>query len=287
MDNIIFHADDYGATAHISEDILECIQKGRCRSISILPQIIQSENAGYIDKLAPYKDNIRISIHLNIAEGHCLSKASGVSLLVDERGMFNTSFFKILMWSYSAKRNELKRQLKSEIGAQIDALKGVSVPLCIDSHQHYHMIPLFLETVLECIGERGLKLEFIRVPAESLLPLLKNIDLIFTIRPINLVKNFVLNILYILDKKMLQPYQDKTAVFFGIMLSGKMDKQRVFRLLPEFEKIAQRRRLGLEVLAHPGGEKDINRLMDSGNSDCALFYADSGRAVEKEMMLSL
>lgn len=283
MAEIIFHADDFGATPQVSENILECIEKGRCSSISMLPQDKYFDES--MAMLGAVKEKVRISIHLNIAEGPCLSAKEKVPLLVDERGMFNTSFFKILLWSFTPMRSRLKTQLKHEIGAQIDALKEVSVPLRIDSHQHYHMIPLFLETVLECVEERKLTIDFIRIPAESLVPLFKNPDLIFTVRPINLVKNIVLNTLNILDAGMLKAYRSRTAVFFGIMLSGGMDKERVERMLPAFEKIADKKGLPLEVLAHPGGESNAAMLMDQKNRDCAEFYMGEGRRIEKQMLM--
>lgn len=299
--DIIFHADDFGANTEISEHILDCYREGALTSMSVLP------NSPYLDAcmelFTPYRGQVHVSIHFNLAEGHCLSEPAKIPWLVDERGMFAISFFKVLCLSLTGKRKELKRQIKAEVRAQLERMLPYIDTLRLDSHQHYHMIPVVLECILEAVhelpqtqaGKKWLsaspehraEIEFIRIPAEPLTPFLGHPALYRTYRPINFVKNIVLNVLNVMDRKLLAPYRGRSAVFFGILLSGGMDLARVTKLLPDFERIAERRGLSLEALCHPGGVERPDGLMDTENKDCVAFYTSEGRKKEKEMLTGI
>lgn len=282
---MIFHADDYGACREVSEHILDCCRKGALNSLSVLPN--GRDPDGCMRMLEPYRDKVKISIHFNLAEGHCLAEPSQVPLLVDERGMFHISFFKVLLWSFTGKRKELRRQIELEMSAQLARILPYVKSVRVDSHQHYHMIPLVLKSILKVVEQSGREIEFIRIPAEPLKPFLKHPELWLTFRPINLVKNLVLNVLNLMDMRILKIYRRKSAVFFGILLSGGMDLKRVRRLLPDFQKIADRKNLPLEILCHPGGVQSPEALMDIENTDCVRFYTSEGRKTEKEMLMNI
>lgn len=283
--NLIFHADDYGINKEVSEHILDCHREGALNSLSVLPNGAYLEEA--MKQLKPYRENIKISIHLNLAEGPCVAEPSKVPMLVDKRGMFCLSFFQVLKLSLGRKRKDLERQIYREIKAQIERMLPFTDTFRLDSHQHYHMIPVVLKSILRVLEEKKWKIEFIRIPAEPLRPFLKKPEFYHTYRPINLIKNLVLNFLYAADKKYLVSYRKKTAVFFGILLSGGMDIKRVSALLPEFEQIAERKGLPLEILAHPGGVKSVENLMDKENEGCMEFYMSKGRKEEKKMFLTI
>lgn len=286
--NTIFHADDFAACPEVSQHILDCKQNGILHSVSILA------NSPYLHEcmqmLRPYSDTLKYNIHFNIAEGPCLSNPSDLSLLVNEQGMFCTSFFKILLMSCGKKRTVLKQQLELELSKQLNLLLpylGKHNGIRIDSHQHYHMIPVVLDAILSAVKKSGKKIEFIRIPSEPIVPFLKHPSLYFSYRPINFVKNIVLNILKYGNAGRLKPYQSKTAVFFGIIMSGRMDLKRISALLPDFMKIAEKKKLPLEILAHPGQISDVNELLDPNNDNCKSFYMSSGRNIEKEMLLHI
>lgn len=300
-EHIIFHADDFGANREVSAHILDCYKEGALSSLSVLPNGRDLDACMQI--LEPYRERIKVSIHFNLAEGHCVAAPAEVPLLVDGRGMFHISFFKVLVLSFTPKGKELKRQIKTEMKAQLVRMLPYITTLRLDSHQHYHMIPVVLESILESVeelprtekgkhwlaanGMREPAIAFIRIPAEPLSPFLKHPELWRTFRPINLVKNLVLNVLNLMDVRILKPYRRKSAVFFGILLSGGMDLQRVRRLLPEFQKIADRKKLPLEILCHPGGVEQPESLMDIKNTDCVRFYTSEGRKIEKEMLVKI
>lgn len=285
---IIFHADDFGANREISEHILDCFREGALNSLSVLPN--SPHLAECMDLLEAYRQEIAVSLHLNLAEGLCLAEPESIPFLIDERGMFSISFFKLLLLSYTPKRKDLKRQLQIEMKEQIKKMLPYVTELRLDSHQHYHMIPIVLDSIFAAIKElkqEGIcvpEITFIRIPAEPLLPFLKHPKFWGTYRPINFIKNMVLNVLNRMDRSLLKPYYKKSAVFFGILLSGKMDLERISILKKDFLKIAEKRELPLEILAHPGGVKKPDELLDIQNRDCVRFYMDEGRQIEKEML---
>ena len=150
---IIYHADDYAACREVSEHILECYRNGALCSLSVLPNGNALEES--MELLAPVQDQIKVSIHFNLAEGHCVAEPSQVPLLVDERGMFHISFFKVLLWSFTGKRKELRREIELEMSAQLARMLPYVKSVRVDSHQHYHMIPIVLKSILKAVEQSG------------------------------------------------------------------------------------------------------------------------------------
>lgn len=282
--NVMLHADDYGYNIEVSNDIIECIKEGTLHGISIMP------NSPYFDEsmeiLQASKVDVSKAIHFSISEGPCLSNKNDVKLLVNENGMFCLSFFKLLLLSIGPKRKELKKELKLEIRAQLKKAKPYLDEINVDSHVHYHMIPLVLKSILEVIKEEGYEINYLRVPAEPLKPFIKNIK-IGGFNLVNIIKNIVLNVLAFSDRKMLKEYKDKTAVFFGIVMSGHMDIDRVSALLPEFKKIAGKKNMDVEVLAHPGRANSMETLLDPSNIEYSKAPLSEDRHIEKKMFMEI
>ena len=282
--NVMLHADDYGYNIEVSNDIIECIKEGTLHGISIMP------NSPYFDEcmkiLKESGVNVSKAIHFSISEGPCLSNRNDLKLLVNENGMFCLSFFKLLLLSIVPKRKELKKELKLEIRAQLKKAKPYLDEINVDSHVHYHMIPLVLKSILEVIKEEGYEINYLRIPAEPLKPFIKNIK-IGGFNLVNIIKNIVLNVLAFSDRKMLKEYKDKTAVFFGIVMSGHMDIDRVSALLPEFKKIAGKKNMDVEVLAHPGRANSMETLLDPSNIEYSKAPLSEDRHIEKKMFMEI
>lgn len=279
----IFHADDFGACREVTEQIMQVFNMGNLDSVSVLPNGRYFDEAIEILKKTP---SLKYSIHFNITEGHCLANKDEVNLLVDSRGMFNVSFFKILIKSYLPGRKKLKQQIKEELKAQFNRMIPYMDSLRIDSHQHFHMIPMVLDCILEIVDESNKKIEFLRIPTEPLIPFFTTIG-VHEIKPINIVKNLVLNSLALINARKLRQFENKSALFFGMVFSCEMDYERVEKILPKMLKIAKKRGKRLEVLAHPGGCSLVSELMDTDNDLCREFYMSEMRNIEKDMMFRL
>lgn len=281
---VIFHADDFGASKEVTDNIMDVYKAGKLDSVSLLPNSSYTKQAIEIIRQTP---ELKCSIHFNITEGKALSAKEEIPLLVNESGMFNVSFFKILIKSYLPGRKKLKEQIKKEISRQFEEITTSLPDVRIDSHQHFHMIPVVLDCILEVVRESGREIDFIRVPAEPLIPFFRHLTVLRTIKPINLIKNLVLNTLAVMDAGKLGSLKAKSACFVGMCLSCEMDYDRVNKILPDMIKIAKKRGLPLEILAHPGGCDNPDELMDPQNELCREFYLSKMRKTEKDMFLRL
>lgn len=286
--NIFFHADDYGISSDESELILECCTHGKLNSLSVLPnsdKLIDS-----INKLKEFKDKVKICIHLNLVEGHCCSNPKDISLLVDLNGNFKLSFEKMLLLSYTKYKTELSRQLYIELESQINKLI-IEIPFLksirLDSHQHFHMIPLVFNTILKIIDNNNLEVEYIRIPMEPISPFLRHPKFYLNYKPINWIKNLLLNALGRFNIKNLKNYNISTSIFFGLLLTGDMNKKYVNVLLPYFIKIANKRHSNLEVLFHPGSIKEESEFLDISKKGFVNFYTSDKRDSEREALCSI
>ena len=211
--NIWFHADDFGVTRQQSEKILDCFRNGALNSVSVLPNTMAlKESLKILDETDPDGNRIRRVLHLNFVEGRPLAGAENVPLLVDKSGYFDKSFIQFFRWNYikrGAARQELIRQLKLEIAAQ---LRAVTVEhdyriTAVDSHQHYHMIPVIFDSLMEVLSDKEferLDIQQIRIPVDPIAPLGKDMHLFLGVPKINLVKWCILRINVARNRKILR-----------------------------------------------------------------------------------
>lgn len=283
---IIFHSDDYGISDHSCRQILDCCDQGQLQSVAILA------NSRFYDQslelLRPYVQQGRLSItvHLNLVEGPSVTPAVQIPHLVDERGFFKLSFGQMLLQTslhpHGPLIHEIHLELKNQITRVMTSFPDVSIGL--DSHQHFHMIPAIFRTVIELIDETGISLHHLRFASEPLLPFLREPSFYKTYRPINLVKNLTLGILGLWDHRYLKNRSYEVPLFFGLMLSGCMDQDRVEVLLPRFYRIAQKKGCNLEVLSHPCGVSDPSECMAPDKKGFVAFYLSEGRQKEADML---
>lgn len=289
MQTTIFHSDDYGMSVASSRYILNCCDHGVLNSVAIMPN--SPAFADCCQMLAPYvaDGRIQISVHLNLVEGKALSHPEEIPTLVDEQGYFYHSFEQLFLLSLSPKRGKLKKEIKQELLLQIQKIQDAfpGVPLALDSHQHFHMIPLIFEVVLEIIRESSLSVRYVRMSREPLLPFLRTPSLYAQIIPINIIKNILLNIFSWWDFPRLKHLGIPTNLFWGLMFSGHMNFTVVSKLLPQFEQIALRKGMPLEILSHPCPITDVEECLDKRKKDFVAFYFSNGRYEEADMLKSI
>ncbi len=297
--NIEIHADDYAISPHSSEDILACLRAGKLDGISVLTNMSCFEE--YAAKLKAEYDSFpkkpRLTVHLNFMEGHCAADPQEVPHLVDQNGYFNISWGTLFKWNYTPKLFlPLKKELKAEIAAQTERFRrafGTKLPLRFDGHQHTQMIPVVYWALLEVIVERHYPTEYIRVTKEPVLPFLKEAGLWATYRPVNWVKNLILNFLAPgMEKTVVRnrpSWQQENAPMFlwGVVMSGRMDGERVKRLLPAMKERARLRGRNLEILFHPGTVLPEELGVEFCNRGANGFHVSEGRHVEYEAVMSL
>ena len=276
---IYFCADDYGISKISNTRIEECLKNGVINKISVLP------NSDALDfKRRLLGENVKLSLHLNLIEGYPLSKKEDVSLIVSDKGIFKYSFIGLFFLSIFGNRSLLEKQLYNEIKMQIDFWKkemGEQTPILVDSHQHTHMIPLVFKTLMRVIKEENVEVEYIRIPAEPILPYIKSPSLYFKFRPIGLIKQWLLKFLKFVNRKELKKANIKSALFMGIMFSGQLTEDKINKLLPYYKKQNE----NIEIAFHPGYLESGESLIDGFRQNFKKFYFSKWRRIEYDTLL--
>lgn len=301
------HADDYALTLNTSKDMLACMQAGRLDSISIVPNMSCFEECmellyREIPKL-PFLP--LLSVHLDFVEGRSLAgKAAAPDLVKPGTDLMGLGWGGLFAASYLPhKRKKIRAQLVCEIKAQIakaqtaiETCIGIaarhSIPcgqkgLRIDSHQHAHMIPVVWEAILEAVAEEGYRVEYIRNSREPLGVFLTDVSLYRTYRPINFVKNRLLAFY----AGRADRYCDENGIprmyLWGLVMSGRMDRERIEKLYGKMLKKANKDRRNLEILFHPGITLPEEVTPEIAKEAVEEFYMRKDRHVEKEAVLSM
>lgn len=276
MSKVIVHADDYAISEHVSKSIIEQIKSGAIQSISLIPNM-KSTKSG-IKMLEPYANQVLVSIHLNLVEGRCVANRESVSMLTDSSGYFKLSWLQIMLKSIN---KTFREQVRKEFRAQIKETEallrkaGFTGKLRLDSHQHTHMIPLlFLEV---CHLTKEFDVEYIRLTREPIIPFLKTWNKQKTYRMVNLIKNFLLNLFSIPDRWFLSKLRLQYSYFFGLLFTGKMDYERVIRILPLMPK-----KRDIELVVHAGRMLESEVTKEYNKKDFIKEHLSSRRLLELE-----
>lgn len=278
---IEYHADDYGLFPAQSRRILDCAENGVLNAVSIMTT--SPHLAACMESSEPFSDKLNIAVHLNFMEGRALRP----SLLTGRDGIFRVTFGSLLLHSFLPDRNKYRAALREEIKSQLQAaepyLRGR--PLRIDSHAHYHMVPVVFDALMDVLTESRLPVSYIRIPREAIGLYLRHWTELKGLRPINLVKVLVLNVLAGRNLHQYRSFMEplEKRVFLGVMLSGRMSRPNVSALRKDAAALAERRGWGLEILAHPGGVYEPEDLAELTHKDDAAFLSSRFRREEAEM----
>lgn len=303
MEKIIdLHADDYGYTLNTSKGMLDCMKIGALNSISLITNTsFYDESLKLLYKEIPNLPFLpKISVHLNFVEGFASNDKFEI---ISKDGILNLTWGSILLKSFGSKRRKLKEELKAEIKAQIEACNIViekcmkiarenNIPfdqkdIRIDSHTHTHPIPIVWEALVEVIEENSYNVEFIRNPKEPIFIFLKRFDLYKTYRPINFVKNIILNIFSWKIDRYCKKNNLPLMYMWGLVMSGGMDYDRVKTLFEPMKKKAKNNNRDLEILGHPGRAKKSELTRELSKENMQVFNLRSGRDIEKNMFIRL
>ena len=292
---IIFHADDFGITRQQSEKILRystaCGGKGVLNSTSML--VNSPSFSECVALILPHVESrcIQLGWHANLLEGPCCAHPGEIPLLVNDSGLFNKNFQQLLTLSKGSHANEFERQVKQELSAQLhiflSAFPFLKNSLRVDSHQHTHMIPQVFDALLAVIREHGCTLSFLRVPVEPLAPFITSPHLWPKIPAVNIAKRAVLASLWHKNRNKLPDYHKVSAVFCGVVLSGRMEYAADQILLDKMRELAQKRKMPLEMLFHPGGIGEEAGFLNPQQTSFNDFYTSKRRDAEGQALETL
>lgn len=301
------HADDYALTRNTSKDMLECMRAGRLDSISIVPNMSCFEECMEMlyREIPKFPFLPLMSVHLDFVEGRSLAgREKTPDLTKPGSDLMGLGWGGLFAASYLPhKRKKMKAQLKCEIKEQLakaqEAVKkcmeiaagsGVSCGqkgLRIDSHQHAHMIPIVWEAILEVVHEEGYSLEYIRNSKEVLGVFLTGVSLYGTYRPVNFVKNRLLSLYSHKVDRFCRANGMEQMHLWGLVMSGRMDRERIEKLYGKMRRKAERGGRTLEILFHPGLTLPSEVTPEIAKEAAEDFYLCADRHVEKEAVLGM
>ena len=279
--SVYFCADDFGLDGQSCDSIAECVKNGVINKVSVFA----NSRLDDLSKRVAALDGAVLCPHLNFVEGCCVGQKEKLTLLCDENGIFKHTFAGLLFLSIF-KRKRLQEEIFLETSAQLErffALAGKNRPLFLDSHQHVHMIPPVLSAICGAAEKKGLSISYLRTPSEAAAPFLACPSLYLSCVSVNLIKQWLLKFLNLLNQKTYRRFGIKWAEFLGIMFSGNMTEERVERLLPKITARAAKKGRDAEILFHPGFTDEELKSGVKFHS----FYKSPGRKNEYNAAINL
>ena len=155
---LIVTADDFG----LHEAVEEAVRRGVLSAASIMVAAPAADDAIRRARALP---QLRVGLHLTLADGAAALPPQAIPDLVDRSGRFGDSMFRDGCRYFALP--SVRRQLEAEIRAQFAAFAATGLALDhVNAHKHFHLHPTLLGIVLRVGAEFGLRA--VRVPAEPL-----------------------------------------------------------------------------------------------------------------------
>jgi predicted glycoside hydrolase/deacetylase ChbG (UPF0249 family) len=148
---MIFHADDLGASAAITEAVLKCVTVGAIHSASVM---VNRQAIGDLEERLIHHPNLSLTLHLNLSDGIPIATRSGY--LCCSEGAFRHTFPSLAlmyMRSNRSRREEIREQILLELRAQCALFTELLVKLGrppdlrLDSHEHFHFLPFVFQAI--------------------------------------------------------------------------------------------------------------------------------------------
>jgi hopanoid biosynthesis associated protein HpnK len=163
---LIITADDFGLHTSVNQAVERAYRDGVLSATSLM--VAAPAAADAIARARRYP-NLRVGLHLVLADGHAVLPPDEIPDLVDAQGRFGNRM------AYDGARffflPKVRRQLAAEIRAQFEAFAASGLVLDhVNAHKHFHLHPTILALMID-IG-RPFGLRAIRLPREQGMPLL-------------------------------------------------------------------------------------------------------------------
>jgi chitin disaccharide deacetylase len=217
---LIVTADDFGLHAAVNEAVEQASRAGVLTAASLM---VAAPAAADAIRRARRLPDLRVGLHLMLAEGHPMLAPDLIPGLVDLEGRMNDRMFvNGVRFFVSA---ALRRQLEAEIHAQFSAFARTGLMLDhVNVHKHFHLHPTLLEMLLR-IG-REFRVPAVRIPDEPIWFATRSGDWIAGASALLLQPWVALMKRRLRAARML--HNDR---LFGIAASGAMDEAKLLLIL--------------------------------------------------------
>ncbi len=157
---LIVTADDFGLHEAVNEAVESAHRDGVLTAASLM---VAAPAAADAVRRARRLPDLRVGLHLVLADGPAVSPPESIPALVDARGHFDAHMV-ARGFRYFASPSA-RRQVEREVRAQFDAYRATGLRLDhVDAHKHFHLHPTVLATLLAVGADHGLRA--VRVPNE-------------------------------------------------------------------------------------------------------------------------
>jgi hopanoid biosynthesis associated protein HpnK len=157
---LIVTADDFGIHPAVNEAVTAATTGGILTAASLMVGAPAAEDAVRRARELP---QLRVGLHLVLADGFAVLPRKQIPDLVDEHGRFGAG-----MWLDGVRYFALpglRRQLEAEIRAQFAAFARTGLVLDhVNAHKHFHLHPTLLKMIVRVGREFGIPA--VRVPYE-------------------------------------------------------------------------------------------------------------------------
>ncbi len=253
---IHIHADDFGRSELISQNILKCINNRQISSVSVLVGFDEK----YFDDIIKKKVNIKL--HVNLTE-------SNKNFLINN----SYTFFELLFLRLNPNFSQHKQNIISQLETQIQYFKKKFKinDIKIDSHEHIHTIP-WIYKILKNLKKKHNIIE-IRNPSERFYFVGFKYFINFT---------YLTNLLKLSLIKFLNIFNDinNTNNFTGLNYTGIQNIKTIKKGIKQYNSSDK----NIEVLIHPG-YTNINEK-EKFDKKYFRYYSSSERLKEFKIVSS-
>jgi chitin disaccharide deacetylase len=159
---LVVTADDFGLHEAVNQAVEHAARAGILTAASLMVSAPAASDAVLRARALP---QLRVGLHLTLADGRAQLSRSEIPSLVDASGRFDDRLVRG-GWRYFA-LPRVRRQLEAEIRAQFAAFARTGLALDhVNAHKHLHLHPTVLGKLIEVAREFGAPP--MRIPAEPL-----------------------------------------------------------------------------------------------------------------------
>ncbi len=214
-------ADDFGLHESVNEAVERASRSGILTAASLM---VGAPAAADAIRRARDLPQLRVGLHLVLADGFAVLPAARIPGLVDGEGRFGENMAAAGMRYFALP--SVRRQLEAEIHAQFAAFARTGLVLDhVNAHKHFHLHPSLLGMLLRIGGEFGVPA--VRLPHEPLW---------FSMREAGCVRAlaaaaFLFPWLALLRRRLRRASVACNDQVFGVAASGRMDENTLLAIL--------------------------------------------------------
>ena len=234
---LIITADDFGLHGAVNEAIEQANRGGVLTAASLMMGAPATDDAVRRARTLP---NLRVGLHLVLADGNAVSAPHLIPALADHSGRMDGRMLSRGVRYFALPR--VRRQVEAEIRAQFSAFARTGLPLDhVNVHKHFHLHPSILAMTLQIGREYGAGQ--VRVPDEPLWFALRNGGWAAGVGAVLLAPWITL-----MKRRLRAAGAVHNDHIFGIAASGAMDEARLLEVLARLPSGVT------EIYLHPATE---------------------------------